>query len=154
MNTFDPYNYYFELPLYAKIVVSDTEAQKLIKLLYSNHKIDAYNPTLKENTTYTFTSSPTYSGYSGLEYRDGITIHFIACSRTGEQFYVFSHFDYKSRTLQKVGQYLSIADFHISQIKQYNTVLGKEQLKEFTRAITIKRKVISSNWDIIFSIFS
>jgi hypothetical protein len=37
--------------------------------------------------------------------------------------------------LQKIGQYVSIADLHISQIKKYDSVLTREQLKEFTRAI-------------------
>ena len=35
----------------------------------------------------------------------------------------------------KIGQYPSIADFHISQIKKYDKVLTTEKLKEFTRAI-------------------
>lgn len=135
MSKFDPYSYFFELPLYARIQVTDTEGDELIELLYSSHKIDAYNPTLKENTTYAFSSSPGYNGYSGLNQRHGIIRHYIKCARTNEEFHVFSYFDYQTKTLQKVGQYLSIADFHISQIKQYNTVLPKEQLKEFTRAI-------------------
>ena len=135
MNKFDPYSYFFELPLYTKITITEEEEDHLIELLYHNHKINAYNPTLKENTTYTFSMNPGFNNYYGLEYRVGLIKHTIKCARTGEEFYTFSYFDSATKTLQKIGQYLSIADFHISQIKQYDTVLPKEQLKEFTRAI-------------------
>src|SRR5205823_229147 len=57
------------------------------------------------------------------------------CLRTNEVFNVYSYFDCQLMVLQKVGQFVSIADLHIGQIKKYNTVLSKEQLKEFTRAI-------------------
>lgn len=135
MQKFNHYNYFFELPLYTKIPITEDELADLLTILNFDGKIDAYNPTLKENTTYSFNSSPRKDGYVTLKYYTGIVTHYIKCVRTGELFYVFSHFDGDSKILQKVGQYLSIADFHISQIKQYNTVLQKEQLKEFTRAI-------------------
>ena len=35
----------------------------------------------------------------------------------------------------KIGQYPSIADFHIYEIKQYDKLLSKDVLKEFTKAI-------------------
>lgn len=135
MDKFDAYNYYFELPLYAKIDVNEEELKQLLDLMYFKGKINAYNPGLKENTTYSFNSFPTKEGYTALRFYTGVVNHVARCVRTGEDFYIFSYFDGTSKTLQKIGQYLSIADFHISQIKQYNTVLQKEQLKELTRAI-------------------
>src|SRR5699024_675010 len=38
-------------------------------------------------------------------------------------------------TIYKIGQFPSIADLHISQVKKYDKVLSKEKIKEFTRAI-------------------
>ena len=37
--------------------------------------------------------------------------------------------------MQKIGQYPSIADFHIYEIKQYDKLLSNDVLKEFTKAI-------------------
>ena len=37
--------------------------------------------------------------------------------------------------MQKIGQYPSIADFHIYEIKQYDKLLPNDVLKEFTKAI-------------------
>ena len=41
----------------------------------------------------------------------------------------------KRQIIIKIGQYPSIADFHISEIKQYKKLLSTDKLKEFTRAI-------------------
>ena len=35
----------------------------------------------------------------------------------------------------KIGQYPSVADIHIGQVKQYDKVLDKSILREFTKAI-------------------
>jgi hypothetical protein len=50
-------------------------------------------------------------------------------------FYFYVYLDKASGIFQKTGQFPSIADFHISQIKKYDKVLSKDSLKEFTRAI-------------------
>lgn len=134
MDKFDPYKYFFELPLYNKISITETEFSTAKKLLYFSGKVDAYNPSLKENTTYSI-SSPENPGYSSMTSYTGIIIHTLKCVRTSETFFAFTFFDGRAGTIQKVGQHLSIADFHISQIKQYNAVLTQEQLKELTRAI-------------------
>ncbi|MFZ1528661.1 MAG: hypothetical protein WAT19_07920 [Ferruginibacter sp.] len=131
----DQYSYFFELPLYTKIKLEDTEVDYLLSIINCSEKIDAYNPALKENTTYSFSAIPRIDAYSSIRYYTGIYRNTIKCVRTGEEFYAFSYFDANTSTLQKVGQYLSIADFHISQIKQYGSVLQTEQLKELTRAI-------------------
>jgi hypothetical protein len=48
---------------------------------------------------------------------------------------VYFFIDGQNLTLMKIGQYHSIADLHISKIKEFDKVLSKEKLKEFTRAI-------------------
>ena len=56
-------------------------------------------------------------------------------TKTGEKFVIYSYIDEEEKFIQKIGQYLSIADFHIHQIRKYDKILKKDQLKEFTRAI-------------------
>lgn len=59
----------------------------------------------------------------------------LKCERTNSLLFFNCFYDSKSKTFQKTGQYPSIADLHISKVKDYAKVLGKEKLKEFTRAI-------------------
>jgi hypothetical protein len=135
MDKYNIYSYFFELPLYTKIRVDKAELNELSDLLNFTGRVDAYNPTLKENTTYQVNPQSIRRGFAGFDSYSGYATHYLKCVRTGEVFIVYSHFDNESMILQKIGQFVSIADLHISQIKKYDTVLTKEQLKEFTRAI-------------------
>jgi hypothetical protein len=134
MNNLDPYIFYFDLPIYAPISIDSPDNKDFIKLITFNQSIDAYNPTLKENTTYTVTpcrinNVEYFYKYGGMEYCQ------LTCVRTNEKFYIFMFYDRDALIFQKIGQFPSIADFHISQIKKYDKVLSKDKLKEFTRAI-------------------
>ena len=124
------------MPLYQKIeFVSDDKINEIEELILNTFKVDAYNPDLKENTTYQISTFPQRKQLIALSSYTGYYAHSIKCVRTGEEFKAYSFFDGKKGSIQKIGQYKSIADFHISQIKQYKSVLSKEKLKEFTRAI-------------------
>lgn len=135
MDKYDIYSYFFELPLYTRIKVDNSELSKLSDLLNFSGRINAYNPTLKENTTYEINPQITRRGVIGFASYAGYATHYLTCVRTREAFIAYSHFDHTNMILQKIGQFVSIADLHISQIKKYDTVLSKDQLKEFTRAI-------------------
>jgi len=89
---------------------------------------------LKENSTYKVYPSRT-NGVEHLYKYGGVSQTTLVCVRTGEEFYVYVDYDEEQKIFQKIGQYPSIASFHISQIKKYDKVLNKEKLKEFTRAI-------------------
>jgi hypothetical protein len=132
----DIYNYIFEIPLYQKVELqSENKIEEIRNFINAKVKVDAYNPSLKENTTYGISTFPERGYYEQLSSYSGYYTHSIKCARTGEEFRAYSFFDADERVLQKIGQFKSIADFHISQIKQYKSVLSKEKLKEFTRAI-------------------
>lgn len=132
----DFYKYLFEVPLYQKIKLeSDDKIAEIDNFINYTGKIDAYHPGLKENTTYQILTSPRKKGFFSLDSYTDFYTHSIRCVRTGEEFRAYSFFNGQDGVLQKIGQFLSIADFHISQIKQYTSVLSKEKLKEFTRAI-------------------
>lgn len=134
MDLLDLYTYFFELPLYAKVEVdTEKEEDKIFEIIWSEKGIDAYNPTIKENTTY-FIIQPKQKYYN-LSSHNGLILTRLSCSRTGEIVEVVSYFDFKNGIIQKVGQYPSIAHFHISKIKDYSKVLEDDKVKEFTRAI-------------------
>lgn len=134
MNLLDPYTFYFELPIYTPIKIDETNKNLLRKLLSFFGSIDAYHPGLKENTTYSV-SPCRYSDVSNFEQFGGMNYCVLTCVRTKEVYYFYLYYDELKKIFQKVGQFPSIADFHISQIKKYDKVLSKERLREFTRAI-------------------
>jgi hypothetical protein len=134
MNPLEHYNFYFEVPLYQKIQITAENQQEFYHLMVYNGNIDAYNPNIKENTTYSISPGQKNGWTYFSEY--GKTEHTtLTCVRTKETIYIYVHYNKKKGIFQKIGQFPSIADFHISKIKLYDKVLGKESLKEFTRAI-------------------
>lgn len=135
MDKYDLYTYFFQLPLYTKIKVETSELEPLVNVLNFRGRIDAYNPALKENTTYDIEAETIRSGFKNFDAYKGFKTHHLKCVRTKDTYVVYSHFDSEKMIFQKIGQYVSIADLHISQIRKYDSVLSKEQLKEFTRAI-------------------
>ena len=134
-NKLDSHRYFFELPLYSRIKCESNEFDEFNTLINTIHNVNAYNPDLKENTTYEVRPNVTIGGQPSFNSFNGIRTNTLRCLRTKKDFYVYSFFDAEVQELQKVGQYVSIADIHISQIKAYDKVLSKDLLKEFTRAI-------------------
>lgn len=127
---------FFNIPLYHKV---DIVLGNALFNLLGHGKFDFYSPTLKENTTYEITSGRTDQGGDRSTFRSINLSSFIEvklrCVRTGEQFLFYFFLDASNLILQKVGQFPSIADLHISKIKEFDKVLSKEKLREFTRAI-------------------
>lgn len=143
----------FDLPLYCE--VSEEERGDLIiefltKEPFHEHEVNGYNPIEKFDSTFTL-----YSGintsirndlsrmYLEVDYVSDKTKKFetheiiMQCKRYG----TFLHFlirieerDFKTY-VSKVGQYPSVADFHIGQVHKYDKVLPKDKMREFTKAI-------------------
>lgn len=140
MNYLDPYNFYFELPLYTSIEITSDNLAAFQKLAFYEGKINGYNPELKEQTTFDVTVNLRYAkSFKTPAYFDATTMASLKCLRTDKSFYYYFVTFQKNGAgnyfLHKIGQIPSIADLHISQIKNYNKVLPKERLKEFTKAI-------------------
>ncbi|MDP9078239.1 MAG: short-chain dehydrogenase [Bacteroidota bacterium] len=147
MNLLEPYNFFFEIPLYTKIKIDSQNRDAFIELMRTIDSVDAYNPELKQQTTYKIIRNPSNTvaqKHQANEYK-GIKTYDLQCARNGLDIKIYVNFvvgyidiyekEFKECYLIKIGQYPSIADFHISKIKQYDNVLSREKLKEFTKAI-------------------
>lgn len=136
MNYLEPYNFFFELPLYTSIEITPENREGFIDLVNFNNKINAYNPFINEQTTFLVKVNRN-AIYGEAEFVN-TTLAILKCLRT-EVAFEFYFRTYKLNDgnyfLIKVGQFPSIADLHISQIKNYNKVLPKEKMREFTKAI-------------------
>jgi len=128
----DPKYFFFDLPLYEKIKVDSST--KIYNLITYKDKFDAYNFILKDNTT--FVGYDNYYGRSldenGYDYFDIK----IKCTRSNSVFryYVLAN----EKEIQKIGQFPSLADLNIEQIKEYKDLLSEEKLKEFIRGIGLR----------------
>ena len=149
----------FDLPLYQKVLEGDCE--DIINFLarggLGREEVDGYNPIKQCDSTFELFSSiyntihnpPTGTSSLEVTYVSGKRERFntyevvLRCKRYGTFIHYlihveYDHNDYKHDyiiSVSKVGQYPSIADFHIGQVHKYNKVLPKDKMREFTKAI-------------------
>ncbi len=148
----------FNVPLYQKIDVEDgyTDIIELLKRGDEERPIhvDGYNPIRRKESTFILirglgdVDGCYYDSHSD-EYIYPDEVVFInsyyetggvkklcfKCQRYGDEINIFVFNDIEKSIIIKVGQHPSVADIHIGQVKQYDKVLEKPILKEFTRAI-------------------
>lgn len=130
--------FYFNIPIYTPIIIEEGNESLLEDILSQEQNIEGYNPfkkvlsTFNNITEWLIGSSYTLSIYI----QDGGFKELrIRCKRYENIFYYYIFWNPQKRTLLKIGQYPSVADLHISSVKQYNKLLSKDKLSEFTRAI-------------------
>ena len=121
----------FEEPLYKKVRIS--ENPKILNELYGRISIDGFNSIKEVDSTFKLEAPLHYDVY-GNRIVSTEQIVFV-CQRYGDRLYVQIHYDKKEDYIEKVGQYPSVADIEIAQIKQYSKVLENQYMKDFTRAI-------------------
>lgn len=148
----------FDLPLYHK--VPREECSDIINFLWGycsgEQEVDGYNPIEQCESTFVlyvgmYDAIHNKIGSQMLErtYVSGKRELFdtyevvLACKRYGTFLHYLIHAEYAEEDdehkhithLSKVGQYPSVADFHIGQVHKYDKVLPKEKMREFTKAI-------------------
>ena len=144
--------FFFDIPLYTEIKITDKNISIFEDiLLFRKEQIsfEGYNPLKKADSTFiiekefkdklashTFSLSESYIDIIKIFLETGgyRTIN-VKCKRYNDIFTFSIFYDAEKRLLLKIGQYPSIADFHIYEIKQYDKLLSKDVLKEFTKAI-------------------
>ena len=143
----------FDTPLYSTVTIKDGD--NFIKdISYKGGKVEGYNSIQKKESTFLIikglcdlfdgfgiaediklplTSFKKFGQYL-LKNSSANTI-ICRCERYVDLFYTYVYWNAERNEITKIGQYPSMADLHIGQIKQYKKVLSKEKMKEFTRAI-------------------
>lgn len=147
-------DFLFNLPTYYK--VKDEECKDIIDFLstgvYCNSEIDGYNPIMQCDSTFILYSSINTTVQNSLG-RDSIVVETVSgktdkfntfevilkCKRYGIFLHYLIHIgrneDGDVKFISKVGQYPSVADFHIGQVRKYSKVLPQDKMREFTKAI-------------------
>lgn len=102
--------------------------------MFSQEPIDTYCPECNSHSIFRRQITGTISHNPDAWERDGQFAIRLKCSRnTDHQLYFM--FSVEGRTMQKIGQYPSLADLNTYDVRQYAAVLDKEDFKELNKAI-------------------
>lgn len=128
--------FFFDTPIYSPIDINDDNWETFKKIVdkYFKEEFEGFNPWKNQESTFVVTTDLNYSGSSFIENGGYGTVK-IKCKRTDDTFQYYILWITSSKKLVKIGQFPSVADFHIKEVKQYKKLLSQEKLKEFTRAI-------------------
>jgi hypothetical protein len=124
--------------LYRKYSFTNTETDEstLSKLMCYQDHFDGYCQICKKQTTFRGYGNPEIGRHRTIFWNvtsQNFTVKAV-CSRdfSHEVFFIFR---VENRTIQKIGQYPSVADFEEHSIKKYKNILGEELYRELHRAI-------------------
>lgn len=128
--------FFFDIPIYTVVEITAENKAVFSKILdyHDREEFEGYNPWKQVESTFVVITD-LIATHSNFLKQGGYGTIQIKCKRTDEIFRYFILWDASNKHLIKIGQHPSVADFHISEIKQYNKLLSNEKLKEFTRAI-------------------
>ncbi|XOB42415.1 MAG: short-chain dehydrogenase [Candidatus Nealsonbacteria bacterium] len=129
-----PREFHLEMPLYKKIIITDSNLDEIAKLLNFSGTIDAYCIYCGKESVFESTSNPGWVTTLKKKSVESYDASSYACTRNPNHEYI-SYFRVYNSVIQKVGQFPSVADLQIPQIQKYRKLLGDEKYKEFTRAI-------------------
>ncbi|WP_237233813.1 short-chain dehydrogenase [Pseudomonas sp. DR 5-09] len=102
--------------------------------MFSQEPIDTYCPECNSHSIFRRQITGTISHNPDAWEGDGQFAIRLKCSRnTDHQLYFM--FKVEGRTMQKIGQYPSLADLNTYDVRQYAAVLCKDDFKEFNKAI-------------------
>lgn len=125
-------NFFFNSPLYQSVMIENPNTDTQFRSLFSlaNESFEGFNPQKKENSTFNVLNPIKESLAFG-----GVYAVQAMCRRYGSIFYFYIIWQPGDNILTKIGQFPSVADFHIGEIKRFKKVLPHEKLTEFTKAI-------------------
>jgi len=137
MSEFAPEYFFFKLPLYTPIQLTNENSGAFNHIMtmgmpYNRDvTFEGYNPFRKQDSTFQ-AWHPAEEHF--LKY-GGIDLVKIRCKRYEDELFYLIHYDPDKHIVMKVGQFPSVADFHIQELSKYTKVLAKDKLKEISRAI-------------------
>lgn len=129
----------FNVPLYQKVVIKEKDDFLAQIYDYRNYVFEGYNPIRQKDSSFWLKRGlcdDSKGDWSSTFINEtGVRLILLVCKRYEDNLSIYVYWDAEEKSIMKIGQYPSVADIHIGQIKQYDKVLSKEKLKEFTRAI-------------------
>jgi len=126
--------FFFNTPLYAPFKIADDDLHQLL-YYHNKYPFPGYNPIDHYESTYHIFTIDVLLDYGRLKIDGGYAMFTIQCRRSQRHFKFFSYYHSEKKGFIKYGQFPSLADFHIGEVKDYKKVLPEDKLQEFTKAI-------------------
>lgn len=138
---FDLEKFFFDTPIYTRINLEDSDINKdeFSALFHTSSSssfqhVEGYNPWRKAPSTFRITRTLSYSNNNILNF-GGYGNVIVTCKRYNDEFNFYIYWNPQAQFIMKIGQYPTVADYHLGEVKQYKKVIPEEKLKELTRAI-------------------
>lgn len=130
-----PKDFCLNIPLYEVFPINSGNAGDINRLQHFAETLDAYCIRCKQNSIFQNTTVYYTAPMEAEEALKNRTFNLdLACTRhSGHRIYFY--FKVFNKTITKIGQFPSVADFHTTEISKYRAVLGKDKYKELVRAV-------------------
>lgn len=133
--------FFFDTPLYTNFKLESEDMVKSVDLSMTKQTIlwgstiifDGYNPFKQHESSFVVISSLLGKYETDNKFKQGVVS--IKCKRNDHVFDFLVQWHPEKESFIKVGQFPSVADFHINEIKHYKKVLGDDKQREFTKEI-------------------
>ncbi|MFK5892317.1 MAG: short-chain dehydrogenase [Pseudomonadota bacterium] len=129
-----PHEFFLDVPLYEEFHFDDDEhGEQARDIKYHLGTIDSYCPWCGRESVFERPSKNIEHSLSSSTYDQVFSVS-LKCSRNEEHelFYVVK---IQNNVLQKIGQFPSLADLQLQDLKKYSKILGRELYREFTKAV-------------------
>ncbi|OGA47505.1 MAG: short-chain dehydrogenase [Betaproteobacteria bacterium RIFCSPLOWO2_12_FULL_62_58] len=128
-----PVEFFLNVPLYEIFPYDGDSAPLVWNVEYFEGTLDSYCHECGAHSIFDRTPKDKHYDLKKSTYDHVFAVE-LTCTRNRKHTLFFLFKAWK-KTVQKVGQYPSIADLNLFDVKTYSAVLPKEQFREFTRAI-------------------
>lgn len=133
--------FFFDTPIYQDIEITEDNFDTFKKIIEpTQEEFEGYNPWDKVESTFKVITNLQQYNNNFQNYGWYWSVQ-VKCKRTDSIFRYYIFYNAENKKLIKVGQHPTVADFHISEVKQYKDLLSNDRLKEFTKAIGL-----AANW--------
>lgn len=128
--------FFFDTPIYTHVDITDEDKSEFDALFFAANArdVEGYNPWQKTQSTFRITRRLLHED-NKFRTNGGFGTVCIDCKRYHDEFRFYCYWNPTKKFIIKIGQFPTVADFHIGEIKQYAKLISQEKLKEFTRAV-------------------
>lgn len=128
--------FFFNTPIYFGVKLDEDDIKSSeFKALFNyqeSRNLEGYNPLKKVHSTFVLTQKLPSGDFIK---KGGFGALYLKCKRYESEFRFYIYYFAGDRTIIKIGQFPSVADFHLTNIKHYKKIIPEDKLKEFSKAI-------------------
>lgn len=128
-----PEQFYIEYPLYQEFNFGINQDKDGWLIKYFGGTIDTFCPECGNHSIFSHDSTNTMPNHNSWIRPHLFEVHLI-CSRN-KNHKLYFQFKVSGRSMQKIGQYPSLATLNSYDVRTYSSVLDKESFRELTKAI-------------------